>query len=1054
MEHAIRRLRRVIFSVIWAGFLCVFGLAQEQGRSAPLSADDQSALQKLAEDFYAAYTQEDMSRFIGLWSRQSPEREAARARMRQQFDNYEQMAVQRLKVRRAERVGERARLLLAVEMSAVETKTRRPAAGFGKSLRVMECVKEENLWRVWRFASAWDDLAAALAALKTDEERQRALAEAEPELINDELTHAMGRATERLRAQGQWAQALAMMRFMQRWAEQRNDRWGQASAINSIGVVFAQQGEMRASSEQFQKAADMFAELGDKQSYARLLNNIALNYNSVSNYDRAADYFRRSLEIKEQVGDQAGVAASLIGLGNMQRMSGDWAAAMESYQRSLRIGQSLGDQTRVADGLFSVGLVHQAQGNYRLALDHFQKALAIREAAGNKLSIANILLGMGSVYREQRDYARAHEHYQKGLAALEALNARSQIAHAINNAGVTYHLQGQTDLALPPLQRSLALYEALGDRMGAGTVHLNLSMVFSKLGQHEPALQASALAAAIGKELGNHYLFCSARAIAGAVHYKLGQPAQSRQALEEAVAAIETMRGQAAGAATDRQQFFEIALSPYHLLIQLHVEQRQFAEAFAYTERVKARALLDVLTSGGPRINKVMTTAERDQERKLMDALTEINAQLARARLAAKPDAARVAELQTKVERARLDFEAFQTALYVAHPELKTQRGEAKPVNAAEAVRLLPNAATALLEYVVTEEKVFLFALTKDGGLQVHPLTVTAKDLRARAEAFRQQLAKRNPDFNAAARELYDLLLKPAAAQLRDKTALVIIPDGPLWELPFQTLQPAPGRYLIEMHAVSYAPSLTALREMTRASNKRSTQPATLLAFGNPALGQATINRAKITLLDEKFEPLPDAEEQVRKLAQIYGSRQSKVYVGAEAREERAKAEAAQHRILHLATHGVLNNANPLYSHLLLAQTESEAKEASETREDGLLEGWELMKLDLNADLVVLSACETARGRVGAGEGVIGLTWALFVAGCPRTVVSQWKVESASTTELMVEFHRQLKGRMRNPSARLGAAQALRAAALKMLRGGRYRHPFWWAGFVVVGDGY
>ncbi|MGE0132546.1 MAG: CHAT domain-containing protein [Blastocatellales bacterium] len=1054
MEHATRRLRSIIFSVIWAASFCVFGFAQEQSQHSPLSADDQAALQKLAEDFYAAYTQEDMARFIALWSRQSPEREAARARMQQQFDNYEQIAMRRLEVRRAGRVGERARLLLAVEMSAIETKTKRPAAGFGKLLRVMECAREEGLWRVWRFASATDDLATALAGMKTDEERQRALTEAEPELLNNDLTQAVGRATDRLRIRGDMAQALAVLRFMRRWAEQRNDRGGQAAAINSIGVIFAVQADIATATEHFQKAADMFAELGDKQSYARLLNNIALIYNSASNFDQAADYFRRSLEIKGQLGDQAGVAASLIGLGNTQRMSGDWPGAMESYQRSLRIGQTLGVQDRIAAGLLSVGLIHYLHGNYRLALDQFQKALTIREAENNKNSIGILLLNMGNAYREQGDYARAHEHYQKGLAVAEPINARPLIANALNNLGITYHLQGKTDLALAPLQRSLAMREAQGDRLGAGHAHRNLGMVYNQLGQYEPALQSSARAAAIGKELGDHYLFCTARAVAGAVHYKLGQTTQSRQALEEAVAAIEKMREQAVGGATERQQFFEIALSPYHLLVQLHVEQQQFGDAFAYAERAKARALLDVLAGGGARINKVMTAAERDQERKLTGALTETNAQLARAQLAAKPDAARVAELQTKVERARLDFEAFQTALYVAHPELKTQRGEAKPINAAEAARLLPNAATALLEYVVTEEKVFLFVLTKGNGLQVHPLAVTAKNLRARAAAFRQQLARRDPEFSAAARELYDLLLKPAAAQLRGKTALVIIPDGPLWELPFQTLQPAPSRHLIETYTVSYAPSLTALREMTKARNKRPARPATLLAFGNPALGHATVNRADLTPLDEKFGPLPDAEEQVRKLAQIYGPRQSKIYVGAEAREERAKAEAAHHRILHLATHGVLNNTSPLYSHLLLAQTEGDAKEAREAQEDGLLEAWELMKLDLNADLVVLSACETARGRVGAGEGVIGLTWALFVAGCPRTVVSQWKVESASTTELMVEFHQQLKLRMQREKASFGAAQALRAAALKMLRGGHYRHPFYWAGFVVVGDGF
>ena len=185
--------------------------------------------------------------------------------------------------------------------------------------------------------------------------------------------------------------------------------------------------------------------------------------------------------------------------------------------------------------------------------------------------------------------------------------------------------------------------------------------------------------------------------------------------------------------------------------------------------------------------------------------------------------------------------------------------------------------------------------------------------------------------------------------------------------------------------------------------------------------------------------PLPQAEREVRTLAEVYGRERSRVYVGAEASEERLKKEAGGSRILHLATHGILNDASPMYSQLVLSHSQAGA------REDGLLEAWEILNLDLNADLAVLSACETGRGRPGPGEGVIGLSWAFFVAGCPTTVVSQWKVESASTTELMLAFHRNLKsGRPK--------AQALQAAALKLLRDPRYRHPFYWAGFVVVGD--
>jgi len=171
----------------------------------------------------------------------------------------------------------------------------------------------------------------------------------------------------------------------------------------------------------------------------------------------------------------------------------------------------------------------------------------------------------------------------------------------------------------------------------------------------------------------------------------------------------------------------------------------------------------------------------------------------------------------------------------------------------------------------------------------------------------------------------------------------------------------------------------------------------------------------------------------------MYGAKASKVYVGAEAREEVLKAESSNYRILQLATHGILNNASPMYSHVVLAQSDN-------AKEDGLLEAWEIMQMDLQADLVVLSACETARGRIGAGEGVIGLTWALFVAGCPTTVVSQWKVESSSTTELMLAFHHNLK-----TGATKG--EAMRQAALKLMANNKYDHPFYWAGFIVVGDG-
>jgi CHAT domain-containing protein len=268
--------------------------------------------------------------------------------------------------------------------------------------------------------------------------------------------------------------------------------------------------------------------------------------------------------------------------------------------------------------------------------------------------------------------------------------------------------------------------------------------------------------------------------------------------------------------------------------------------------------------------------------------------------------------------------------------------------------------------------------------------------------------------------------------------------------LPFQVLQTPQNRFLLEDYTLFYSPSITALREMSKLHNKtiegKSTTKA-LLALGNPALGKQAAEQVKIILLDSELEPLPGAEEQVKRLARLYGPIQSRYYTGKEAREGLVKQEAINFRILHFATHGILNNASPMYSNLVLSQTEENGSE------DGLLEAREIMQMDLKAEMAVLAACETGRGKVGSGEGVIGLTWALFVAGCPTTVVSQWKVEDGATKDLMIEFHKNLRLRDKNPGLHMTKAKALRLAALKLMRSMSEPHPFYWAGFVLVGDG-
>src|SRR5262249_11080507 len=320
-----------------------------------------------------------------------------------------------------------------------------------------------------------------------------------------------------------------------------------------------------------------------------------------------------------------------------------------------------------------------------------------------------------------------------------------------------------------------------------------------------------------------------------------------------------------------------------------------------YAERAKARVLLDVLQSGKVKIDKAMTAQQRDEERRVVGELTSINSQVTRESQDPNPNQKRLAELQSRLAKARFDYEAFQTSLYVANPQLRSQRGEAQPIKFEEARDLLPDSRTAALEFVVVEDKTLLFVLTKkaDGGeasadLKVYPLAIGWKELLRQTDLFRKQLAQGDLDFQPTACRLYDVLLKPAQSQLQDQTTLIIVPDSVLWNLPFQALQSAPNHYLIEDHAIFYAPSLTVLREMIRARAKQENHSqlhATLLAFGNPAVSKQTVDQARVSM-DEKLEPLPEAEKQVKALAELYGPSESKVYTGVEAQESRAKSEA------------------------------------------------------------------------------------------------------------------------------------------------------------------
>ncbi len=1002
----------------------------------PLSQTEDAA-RALATSFYQTWAAKDLDGWARRWSAQAPELVARKKAAADFFAQNSTITLQDCAVRQVKMQGDRAYVRIAVSAQVIHAKTGKTNEGYAQRVRTLECVKENNEWKVWRETSAYDDFALTLIAAQ-DETARTALLAAEKELVTVELARALREQTARSINQGNYPLALANSLLGQRVAEQLGDQGEVGYALTNIGYVYTLQGNLPQAKEPLQKGLALMQSHGQKADVALALNLIGNVYRYQGDYEPALDYYRQSLAVYEALGSKFGIGMELGNIGVVYARQGNFALALDYYQKGLALSEAENDKLGVAITLGNIGALYRKQGDYAQAVAHYQKSMALSEAIDDQVGIAQMLHNLSLVARLEGNHTQALEFAQKNLAMTERRGDKSGIAGALSALALVYEAQDQFEKAAEYYQKALALDEANQDKDSVANTLVNLGVVYKNQGRFAQALDSAERATALARQTSSLETLFAARTNAALALRGLKQNAQARRAFEEAIAVLEAMRAQVAGREQEQQRFLETRLAPYLALMDMLAEERQAAEALTFAERAKARVLLDVFQSGRRNITKAMTEQEQEQERAFKAELNVLNTQVTRA--SRSSDASKFIELKAQRDKTRLRYEAFQTALYAAHPDLRTQRGEAPIIKADELTALVPDAATALLEYVVLDDMTYLFTVTQS-GVKAYSLPLKRDELNAQTETLRKQLAARDLGFRATAKQLYAALLKPALAELRGKTNLIIVPDGKLWELPFQTLIGADEKYVLETSAVSYAPSLTVLREMMKPRPANSTATG-LLAFGNPTLPQATLARGALALRGNALAPLPEAEQEVKALGQLYGATQSKLYVGAAASEERAKTEAAQARILHFTTHGVLNDAAPMYSHLVLAQSD-----AKEGKEDGLLEAWELMQMDLKADLAVLSACETARGRIGAGEGMIGLTWALFVAGVPSTVVSQWKVESAATRELMIAFHRQMR------TAQTTKAAALRQAALSVMRRPATSHPFYWAGFVLVGDG-
>jgi len=882
--------------------------------------------------------------------------------------------------------AEKATAYLDVEIHAVDKGTGEEVEGPGRLAHTFRLVKENGVWKIWQFADTAEELTAELLAARTDEERALVLKRSEP--FTDGLLKGLSNvASELLYKKGNDDQASMILNIVLTIARRDNSLLGSANALIGLGDVYAAQGE----------------------------------------YRRAADNYQQMMKLVESLGNQPGIAVLSVRLGD----------------------------------------IHYYQGNFPQALDYYQRSVKLYEKLGSRQDVAHPLLRIGDAYFAQNDNARALEYYQRSLKICKQTFDKGGQAFLLNRIAEVYSAQGRYEEADDFYGRSLKLQEELGIKSIKATTLNGIGSIRYRQGNYSEAARLSSQATELAKESNASEVLWKTLTSLGQAYRALKQVDRAQQSFDEAIAILEKMRGQLVGSERDQQLFFENKTVPYVEMVELLIAQDKVTEAFHYAEMAKGRMLLDVLRHGRSDISKTMTAEERDHEKQLQATITALSSQQRKESSLRQPDKSRLAFIDTQLQKARLEYEAYETRIYAAHPDLRAGRGGSEPLSLNDAGALINDSQTALLEYVVTQHRTYLFVLTKPNStdpvrLKVYSIAVSARELATRVADFRQRLAGNSADFKEPARSLYDLLLQPAQAELDGKNAIYIVPSEGLWELPFQALLSKSNKYVLEDYALSYAPSLSVLREMkkkavaqrvigrnansdgllTKVSATVSPSLPRLLAIGNPSLSGRTVSGLRSTRSEGSFDSLPQAETEVKTIGEIYGAEKSTILIGNAAREETLKATAWKYPVLHFAAHGVLDDVNPLYSRLLLA-TESDS-------EDGFLEAREIMKLDLHADLAVLSACQTARGQVGSGEGLIGMSWALFIAGTGTTVASQWKVDSAGTARLMIDFHRNLQSQQGPQS---GTAEALRKAAIKLMADPKYRHPFFWSGFVVVGNG-
>ncbi|HZF40170.1 MAG TPA: CHAT domain-containing tetratricopeptide repeat protein, partial [Blastocatellia bacterium] len=728
---------------------------------------------------------------------------------------------------------------------------------------------------------------------------------------------------------------------------------------------------------------------------------------------------------------------------------GETQKALEKYNETLPIFHAVGDRRGEAGTLNNIGVAYRLLGETQKALEKYNEALPIRRAIGDRWGEAIALHNIGDAYRLLGETRKALDMFNEALPITRAVGDRRGEAIALNKIGMAYLSLGETQKALDMFNEALPIFHTVSDRNGEATALLRIARV----------------------------------------EQKRGNLSQARQAIEQAVSLVESLRTGIAGQEF-RASYFASRQEVFETYIDVLMEQRRQnpaaavdAVALAVSERARARSLLELLKESRADIRQGVDSSLLERERSLQQRLNaKAAAQVSLLNRKHTPEQADA--IAKEIAAITAEYEEVQAQIRARSPRYAALT-QPQPLGLAEIQQQALDEDTLLLEYALGEERSYLW-LVSHRSIDSYELPPRA-EVEAVTRRVYELLTARpkrgtppDPQFIAQARTLSRMLLGPVAPRLGSKRLVVVAP-GALSYLPFAAL-PAPedkerpaGDYepLIAKHEVVSIPSasvLSIIRHET-AGRQRATKSVAVLAdpvfeASDPRLESAKngnssgetpaapVADAELSELTRSIRTMnfSDTRAGFTRLAFSRYEADSVIALtpkgtGLKATDFSASRDLAmsrelnQYRILHFATHGLLNSERPELSGLVFSLVDQEGKP-----QDGFLRLHEIYNLQLNADLIVLSACETGLGKEIKGEGLIGLTRGFMYAGAPRVVASLWNVDDFATAELMKLFY---QGMLKDG---LSAGAALRAAQLELSGQKRWASPYFWAGFVLHGE--